>query len=238
MGRSDRHTYLYRLISLMIPVLILSSCGSSRRTVTTRVQGTADQVVTMAYTNDIGRQLVKEAQRWLGAPYLFGGHERSGADCSGLVREVYNRTLGIALPRSSADQRTFATDIRRDALRHGDLIFFAPGGHGRISHVGIYIGDNRMIHASSSKGVIVSDINDAYWQRNYVSSGRILREAAKGGNAPGNPRKTDPLYDPPTGTLPPVAAPADLRSNTEPDYRILDDILSHKLDSVSTNYLD
>lgn len=238
MVRSDKHMSLCRVISLLIPILILSSCGSSRRTVTTRVHGTADQMVTIAYTNDIGRQLVKEAQRWLGSPYRFGGHERSGTDCSGLVMEVYNRTLGIALPRSSADQRTFATDIHRNALRHGDLIFFAPGGHGRISHVGIYIGDNRMIHASSSKGVIVSDINDSYWQRNYVSSGRILREAAKNGRASGNPRKTDPIYDPGKGTLPPVAAPSDLKKNTEPDYRILDDILSHKLDSVYTNYLD
>lgn len=231
MYRTGRHTNLLMALTLSMLMAVCASCGTSRRaTSSTRPRGTASEVIDVAYTNDIGKRLVKEARRWLGSPYRYGGNTRKGVDCSGLVAQVYDRTLGIKLPRTSADQCVFSTGIEKKKLRNGDLIFFATGQAGRVSHVGIYIGDNRMIHASASRGVVVSDIGESYWLRRYVASGRILRDASKSGRDKRNrgSKVFDPIYDAPPA---PDPSPA-------PDYNILDEILTQKLDSVNSSFFD
>ncbi|MCM1503888.1 MAG: C40 family peptidase [Muribaculum sp.] len=122
------------------------------------------------------RKLVEEALTWLGTPYRYGGKSRSGTDCSGMTMVVYRDALGIALPRSSREQQKFCKSIKKSALDAGDLIFFSTGrDKSRVSHVGMYIGDNKFIHASGSRGVIVSDIGEKYYAKNYHSSGHVAR---------------------------------------------------------------
>ncbi|MCM1029126.1 MAG: C40 family peptidase [Pseudoflavonifractor sp.] len=121
------------------------------------------------------RRLLDEASRWLGTPYRYGASERGkGADCSGLVVGVFNNALSLKLPRSSRDQAAWCARLKgvKEAIP-GDLIFFAPGGKGRVNHVGIYLGEGRFVHTSSSKGVMVSSLDEPYFTRNYAMTGRV-----------------------------------------------------------------
>jgi cell wall-associated NlpC family hydrolase len=120
--------------------------------------------------NPTEEKIIEEARKWLGVPYKYGGNTRSGIDCSGFVVNVYNE-LGVKLPRTSRQQYNFARKVGKSNLRVGDLVFF---GRSRVNHVGIYIGNNMMIHASSSRGVVKQNLNDSYYARNYAGSGRVL----------------------------------------------------------------
>lgn len=119
-------------------------------------------------------QLFSEVEKWLGTPYCYGGNTMAGCDCSGFVSQVYKAVYGISLQRNSASMREKnCRNIRREELQTGDLVFFKTGSASRINHVGIYLKEGKFIHASSSKGVIVSDLNERYYQRTYSSSGRV-----------------------------------------------------------------
>lgn len=119
------------------------------------------------------RALLDEAYSWVGTPYAYGGHSRRGTDCSGFVMEVYRRALDFSLPRSTSEQSEACNSIDRDALRPGDLVFFRHIKHGKINHVGIYTGNGRFLHASSSKGVIESDLEEEYYARRFRHAARI-----------------------------------------------------------------
>jgi len=118
-------------------------------------------------------RLIAEAESWLGVPYKYGGNDRSGVDCSGLVLQVYQRALGISMPRNSKAQKDFCSPTSTSELIPGDLVFFATGrDRARVSHVGIFLGDNRMIHASTN-GVVVSDITVPYYTRTFAGAGFV-----------------------------------------------------------------
>lgn len=123
---------------------------------------------------DAGRVL-KEARRWLGTPYRYGGHDRGGTDCSGMVMEVYRVAVGAELPRTVAEQSQWCRRCGMDATRAGDLVFFCGSRRGEAAHVGIYAGDGEFIHSSTSRGVIVSRMDDPYWASHYEHSGRVLK---------------------------------------------------------------
>jgi len=117
--------------------------------------------------------LIEEASRWLGVPYRYAGNDKKGVDCSGLTSQVYLRTLNVKMPRSSREQQQWCINIKKENLQPGDLVFFATGSNrNRVSHVGIYIGNGDIIHASSSRGVIVSNLGEKYYHNRYHSSGR------------------------------------------------------------------
>lgn len=119
-------------------------------------------------------RLYSEVEKWLGTPYRYGGISKTGCDCSGFVSQVYKAVYGISLQRNSASMRDKdCRNIRREELRTGDLVFFKTGSANRINHVGIYLKEGKFIHASSSKGVIVSDMNERYYQCTYSCSGRV-----------------------------------------------------------------
>ncbi|MGO1579894.1 MAG: C40 family peptidase [Peptoniphilaceae bacterium] len=110
----------------------------------------------------------------LGSTYVYGDTGKSGYDCSGLVYAVYKNQLGINLPRSSSQQSNYGTQIAKDNLQKGDLIFFNTSGSG-VSHVGIYMGNDEFVHASSGKGeVMVSKLTEKYYQTRYVNATRVL----------------------------------------------------------------
>jgi len=119
--------------------------------------------------------VIRAAEEWLGVPYKYSGNSRAGTDCSGLTCMAYEKGAGLKLPRSSREQADFSRRIKRNDLRPGDLVFFVSRrGGSRINHVAIYIGDNKIIHATSSRGVSVSDLDDKYWSSHYYCCGRVL----------------------------------------------------------------
>lgn len=118
--------------------------------------------------------LLDEAYAWLGVPYLYGGKTRKGADCSGFVFAVFDQALGIELPRVSRDQGEHCKKIKKSELKPGDLVFFCTGkDKHRVSHVGIYVGNNNMIHASSKVGICIAPIDSKYFIDTYHHSGRV-----------------------------------------------------------------
>ncbi len=128
-----------------------------------------------AAENPVTESLLREADSWIGTPYSWGGNDRNGVDCSGFVLQVYQRSLSIDLPRNSEKQMEFCRKIEKDELSPGDLVFFTVRGGDRVGHVGIYIGNGNMVHSSSSKGVIITPLDNPYFEKNYFSSGRVDR---------------------------------------------------------------
>jgi cell wall-associated NlpC family hydrolase len=125
-------------------------------------------------------RLIEEVTRWMGTPYRYGGSSRKGVDCSGLVCEVYKSALSMALPRTAADLHKHAARIRQDKLQCGDLVFFSinKSWPRKTDHVGIYLANGKFVHASSSRGVMVSSLSEAYWRKNFSSAGRVKQAVA------------------------------------------------------------
>lgn len=122
----------------------------------------------------MGRDLASEARRWLGTPYRYGGRDRNGTDCSGLVMELYRTVCAMKIPRTTVEQKSYCTKVARNKARMGDLVFFGSGkSENSVSHVGLYIGKGEMIHASSSRGVMVSRVDAGYWGDRFRGIGRI-----------------------------------------------------------------
>lgn len=124
-------------------------------------------------TVDIGQTIVETAKQYLGSPYVWGGNSPGGFDCSGFVKYVYNE-CGYTTKRTAADIATEGTAIEREDLLPGDVVYFTNGGSSYIGHVGIYIGENEFIHASTSKtGVIISELDYGSYTTRYAGGRRI-----------------------------------------------------------------
>lgn len=122
----------------------------------------------------IAAKVINSAENKLGSTYVYGDTGKDGYDCSGLVYSIYNNELGISIPRSSVSQSTFGKQVSKSDLQEGDLVFFNTVGSG-VSHVGIYVGDGKFIHASSGQGkVMTSSLDEGYYQERYVNATRVL----------------------------------------------------------------
>ncbi|MDM5246457.1 MULTISPECIES: NlpC/P60 family protein [unclassified Lysinibacillus] len=116
--------------------------------------------------------VTETASKYLGIPYVYGGTTTKGLDCSGFTSKVFS-DLGIKLNRTSGSQYEQGTAVEKDDLQVGDLLFFNTSGKG-VSHVSIYIGDGKMIHSQTGKGVSYSDLNDPYyWGSRYIGAKRV-----------------------------------------------------------------
>jgi lipoprotein Spr len=123
--------------------------------------------------------ILTEAQTYLGTPYRYGGMTRNGIDCSAFVLSVFGAAAGLTLPRVAASQSQEGEAIDKENLQKGDLIFFSHGR--RISHVGIVEsvteeGEVKFIHAATSKGVMISSLNDSYWGPKFRFAKRVINE--------------------------------------------------------------
>lgn len=175
--------------AMSVMAALLTGCHTSKKVTTTDTPGSPNSEVvavdSYGYLSrrlgiSIGKhdkenlELFTVAEKWLGVPYRYGGNTKKGCDCSGFVSQVYKAVYGKSLERNSAAIRDKnCSKIRRSQLRTGDLVFFKTGSSRKINHVGIYLKDDKFIHASSSKGVIVSSLEEKYYIRTYVCSGRV-----------------------------------------------------------------
>lgn len=153
-AKGEYEKIMKRFFSLVLACLIISSSLPS-----------------MASANS-STSLINSARTYLGVKYTYGGTTSSGFDCSGYTQRAF-QDVGITIPRTTSQQYATGTPVAKDNLKTGDLVFFNTDGKG-ASHVGIYVGSSRFIHASTSQGVMISSINDPYyWGSRYLGARRV-----------------------------------------------------------------
>ncbi|MBS1747681.1 MAG: C40 family peptidase [Bacteroidetes bacterium] len=116
--------------------------------------------------------LLREIDHWWGIRYCYGGTDESCIDCSAFTQTLLHNVFRVDVPRTANEQYDFATHIGDQELREGDLVFFKTGKH--ITHVGLYVGNYKFVHASTSSGVTISDLSDSYWSKKYAGAGRVI----------------------------------------------------------------
>lgn len=115
------------------------------------------------------------AKKQLGKKYVWGKSGPSSFDCSGFTYYVIKKTTGKTIPRSSISQGKYGKYVSRKNLKKGDLVFFATTGKGRVSHAGIYLGNKKFIHASSTKGkVVISSMASGHYYKTFVNGRRVI----------------------------------------------------------------
>ena len=128
--------------------------------------------VALAYT-PMSLKLFDFIADWIGKPYRFGGESKRGIDCSAFARELYANVMEQYLPRNSRQQFKYVQTIKKEELQTGDLVFFKIKTRD-ISHVGVYLSDNKFIQSSKS-GVNVASLDNSYWKRYYYKAGRLTK---------------------------------------------------------------
>lgn len=166
-------------------ILFFSSCGSQKpsggvlydpREVAQLSNKLDISLSNLDKDDDKNMSLYAEVSLWLGVPYRYAGLSRKGLDCSGFTFLIYQKVYGKSIPRSTSDlSKMKMQNVSKRNLKAGDLVFFATSNKNknRISHVGIYLKEGRFIHASTSKGVIVSHLDEGYYSRTWKKGGRL-----------------------------------------------------------------
>jgi cell wall-associated NlpC family hydrolase len=171
--QTGRFAPVWRIGCWLLAALILGGCASSGSDRSVAAKDYGEAGAHSARSNEV---LIR-ALGLVGTPYRYGGNTPAGGfDCSGLVDFVFLDAAGLRLPRGTrALVELDLPRIRRNKLQAGDLVFFNPGG-GPASHIGIYVGEGRFVHAPSAGGTVRLDVLATdYWDRAYVEAKRVLR---------------------------------------------------------------
>jgi len=158
-----------RLTLLLVTLILLSGCSTR----TSKSHHTNKSYKTHYSNTSHGEEidyddldkLYPYHNKWHQTPYKYGGFGSNGIDCSAFVQRAYYDLFGMRIPRTTKEQAKAGKKVSRANIRTSDLIFFKTGYNTR--HVGIYLQHGDFIHASSSKGIIISNINDPYWKKRY-----------------------------------------------------------------------
>lgn len=157
-------------------LLFFTSCGSQKVLYNpSEVSYLSEQLKIPISNDDPDIPLFAETSLWLGTPYRYGGTSKKGVDCSGFVHQIFLRVFNKNLERSSDDQaKKNVHHVGKGSLKAGDLVFFRTNKKSKkIDHVGIFLRDGYFIHASTSKGVIVSHLDEKYYKQSWQKGGRV-----------------------------------------------------------------
>ena len=177
--------YILRAIPAVAVAVLLSACSTTNTAKNmhsethgvgiedpSSLQASQDEFESMVRNLDVKSRLMDQYASWKGVRYRLGGDTKRGIDCSAFVQRTFREQFGMDLPRSTYEQQEMGKSINRSQLRTGDLVLFRAGSTGR--HVGIYIGNNQFVHASTSSGVTISSMNEPYWNKRYNEARRVL----------------------------------------------------------------
>ncbi len=154
-------------VSSLVTLFACSSGNFKQENYAINYKGQIDDPI-MAIT------LLSEQQyEWAGTPYVLGGKSRKGVDCSGFVQKTFFDRFNITLPRTTKDQAKYGKLVRKEDIQTGDLIFFKTGRGPNGYHVGIYVKDDKFLHASTKGGVIYSSMNSPFWNKTFWQVRRI-----------------------------------------------------------------
>lgn len=187
-GLFQKKMRIKQLAVVLVASAFVVSCGASKSASANKKSGSKTvsrtenlRKLDSRFDGKVARSIndvLKDAEKYLGTPYKFGGNTSSGFDCSGFTVKVFEEN-NFNLPRRSSDQAEAGKNIDISDVKPGDLLFFATAGGSRVSHVGIVHdigpdGEVKFIHASTSKGVIISSLNEKYWNKAYLHAQRVL----------------------------------------------------------------
>ncbi len=150
------------------------------------------QIMGVAVNATTNTKLYQFVYEWLGTPYRLGGDSKRGIDCSKFSLALYENVFNTTIGYNSKNQWSNVTPVRKGELQPGDLVFFKIRSRS-ITHVGVYMGDDKFAHASSSNGVMISNLNEAYWRRYFYNGGRPKLEDSKTMTADANDNQKDNL---------------------------------------------
>ncbi|WJM87100.1 bifunctional murein DD-endopeptidase/murein LD-carboxypeptidase [Dickeya chrysanthemi] len=178
--------YIWRALPAVAMAIALSACTSNNASLNNQtdrrvvnggdpsLQASQDEFEAMVRNVEVKSRLLEQYANWKGVRYRLGGDSRKGIDCSGFVQRTFREQFGMDLPRSSYEQQDIGVQIQRNKLRPGDLVVFHAGSTGR--HMGIYLGNQQFVHASTSIGVTISSMDDNYWKPRYREARRVLKQ--------------------------------------------------------------
>ena len=161
---------------LFIVVTMLLSCSSNKKT--TQINKNAYIVDKYAQTLGISKaeitniKLYQFIDDWLGTDYKYGGLSKQGVDCSGFCNILYQEVYGIKIDRRAAEIAKKVKKVSKNKLKEGDFVFFTITSK-KNDHVGVYLKNNKFVHASSSKGVIISSLDNPYYKKSYNKGGKL-----------------------------------------------------------------
>jgi lipoprotein Spr len=165
-------------------ILLFTSCQGSKKTSQTAISrkenNSSSTAITSKYATLLGvnvselsnAQLYTFIDSWMGTPYLYGGKNKEGIDCSGFTEMLYKTVYKKEITGSSRDLFSKCNPVSKDKLQEGDLVFFKIESE-NVSHVGIYLTNNKFVHATVKKGVMIDDLKEAYYTKYYFKGGRL-----------------------------------------------------------------
>lgn len=174
---------LFRIARLLMAgsVLLMMSCASRKTVIKpetpatiTSGTGIVHPTLGIVVPNGTNPQLLSSMEKWCGVPYKLGGSTQAGIDCSGLILQLYKEVYQQPTPRTTADLFARSIIIPVDSLQEGDLVFFSINSQ-KPSHAGLYLWNGFFYHASTSKGVMVSSLQEAYWKKYFTAAGRLKK---------------------------------------------------------------
>lgn len=173
------------IIFISILISLFAGCGVAERTVSQQPPSQTESssaednpnpsrpmAISVSKYNEVQASLEQAYREWEGTPYAFGGISTNGIDCSAFMQVVFDDYFGVNLPRDTRRQLYAGHSIRRESLNTGDLVFFKTGH--KTLHVGVIIEEDEFLHASTSQGVTVSNLESNYWQSRYLSARRVM----------------------------------------------------------------
>lgn len=177
----QNNTRLLRLLFFAVLLMLFAiSCKSHKNLTTTATENSEAAALKEKYAVQLAVEkkelqniaLLKFMDEWLGVPYKYGGTDKSGIDCSALTGKLYSSIYGKSCGRSAQDIYDQAKTINTSNLKEGDLVFFKIESK-KVSHVGVYITNNKFLHATTKKGVMINDLNENYYKKYFYAAGRI-----------------------------------------------------------------
>lgn len=130
------------------------------------------QIMGVAVSATTSSKMYQFVYDWIGTPYRLGGKSKKGIDCSSFAAQMYDQVFNTAIGYNSRNIYSNVDKVKKGDLKPGDFVFFKIRSK-NITHVGVYIGDNKFAHASTSKGVMISNLKESYWNRYYFNGGRV-----------------------------------------------------------------
>ena len=175
MGKAVRNLWI--VVSCIAALSAMTSCGTHKVRTNIREIAIAAIRLEMDIDADDNHKLYIEASKWIGTPYRYGGSTKKGVDCSGFTSALYKSVYRKKLERSAEKQRDKdCKRVLKRNLKEGDLVFFHGGSKRKgATHVGIYLKDNKFIHASTSTGVTVSSLKERYYEKYWLEAGRVKK---------------------------------------------------------------